>query len=411
MAAKIDYTVQKGETTDAYNARIAAARGETGGGSGSTPAPDSNGAAQDPFIAELTKTLMKQSGMVSSADSNIEASINDAIKGVKGANDASTARITSEYDRNKGYQMDLNQNSEQNFFESRGGYATPVVAFGALREYNAKTIKDLDQRKNELILAGDAAAAGKIADLQVQKLSFEQEAAQRTFSNLLSIGGFALNVKSNQLAEKAQTFQESQAKSAIALQYGLKMEPGDTLDSLVTKAMPLASEEQKLKLEQLRANIRESNAQTQKALNDAKSGGPLDAASIAALAAAYRTPNGAAIVAASVKDPATLSKIFAGSASIEQNDVKSYVQGKIAEGATFEDTLKQMQSDPSITINDFNGASKIAADLYAAKPAVAGPRVTNFPTIAGSGLAGYSGGVNSFLEWLTSVPQAGKYNK
>lgn len=384
-------------------------KARAGGGSGSspepTPTPKGKGtpSANDEFMSELTSALMKQSGIVSSADSKIESSIDEAIGGVKAGNAASRARIESEYGRNKSYLMDDNARSEQNFFESRAGYATPVVAFGALREYNAKSIKDLDQRKEELILAGDAAAAGKVADLQLKKLDYEQEAAQRTFNNLLGMGNFGLGIAAGERADRAQNFQESQAMSAIALQYGLKMEDGETLDSLVTKAMPFASEEQKLRLEQVRSQIAQNNAQTKAALASARNNEPLDAASIAALAAAYRTPNGAAIVAAAVKDPKQLGSIFAASGELEKNDVNEYVTAKMSEGATLEDVITEMQSDPTIMINDFNSASQIAAKLYADNPAPARKGIDSFPKIAAGAGAGYSGGVNSFLEWLTGL--------
>lgn len=373
MAAAIDYTKGASESVPDYNARIAAARTAAGGsGSGTPAAPDPTGAGSsntDAFIKQLQATLLGQSGMVSSSDSSIEDTIQNAINGVNSANKSSDAAITSEADRNIGYQNDQNKTSETAFFEDRQGYATPTVAFANLREYNAKAIKDLDQRKNEAIMQGDATAAGKIADLQLQKLTFEQNAAQQTFSRLLQTGQFALSAQQNQDAEKAQTFQENQATAAIALQYGLKVDPGDSLQDVVNKAMPLASQEEKLKLQQVQSQIAANNATTAKALADAKQGASLDPASIAALAAAYRTPAGQAIVAASVKSPQTLSQIFAASANLETNDVTKYVQSKIDSGQSLEDTLSDLKTDPAITVQNYNGAAQVAANLYAKAPA------------------------------------------
>lgn len=376
------------------------------GSSTTTPAPSSS----DAFIAELQKSLLGESGMISSSNSNIEDSIDKAIASVKSSTASSDAAITSAADRNRQYQLDANGNSETGFFESRAGYATPTVAFANLREYNAKAIRDLDDRKNEAILQGDATAAGKIADLQLQKLTFEQTAAQQTFTRLLSTGQFALQAQQADQATKAQTFQEQQAKTAIALQYGIKLDPNDTLDSLVTKAMPMASQEQKLKLAQMSASINASNATAAKALADAKSDAPLDAASIAALAAAYRTPGGSTIIAAQVKNPANLSKIFAASTQLQNNDVTTWAQQQIAAGVSMPDALKALQSPTgSLAITDPTAAASALAAAYAAAPAKASGSNTNLPGLVGSGASSYSGSVNSFLEFLTGIPEAGKY--
>ena len=380
------------------------------GSGGSVDAPaetpsSSGGGSSDPFIKELQKSLLAQSGMVSSASSNIEKSIDEAISGVRRSNEASTARIESEYSRERSFQLGKNATSEEAFFENRTGYATSVTAFTNLREYNAKSIKDLDQRKNELILAGDAAAAGKIAELQLQKLSFEQQAAQQTFQNLLGIGNFSLNVQAGERADRAQNFQERSAMGAIALQYGISLQDGDTIDDVVTRAMPMASEEQKLKLEQIRTSIAENKAQTAAALASAerarRESQPLDAATVAALASAYRN-GGGAIVAGAVKDPSQLGAIFAAAGQMEAGDVDAFIKKNISEGKSLQATLEELKTSEAIAITDYNAAATAAANAYVDVPA----RSTAFPSapaLVGAGAKGYSMGVNSFLEWMTGI--------
>lgn len=353
------------------NLKASYGSGATPGASDSATTPVENGTGNNAFIAELQKSLLAQSGMISSADSKIEGSINEAIGGIEKANAATTARLESEYSRNRGYAMDQNANSEQAFLENRNGYATPVVAFANLREYNAKTIRDLDQRKNEAILQGDALAAGKIAELQLEKMKFEQEAAQRTFTNLMSTGNFALGVQAGERADKAQTFQENQAMSAIALEYGIKLEENDTFDSLVTRAMPVASEAQKLKLDQIRASIASSNASTQAALASAaassRANRPLDAATVAALATASR--NGVD-VSGFIEDASDFGRVLSETNQLEQGEVSSYFKARAREGVPFQKAIEMAKEDPAIRISNFNAAQSIAADIYSKPGAV-----------------------------------------
>ena len=361
------------------------------------------GGNQGAFLSTLQDTLMKQSGIISSSDSNIETGINSAIAGVKASNDASKAAIESKYNRGEGYQADVNKTAETAFMEKRTGFATPVVAFANLREYNQKSIRDLEDRKQELILQGDSAAAKTISDLQVQKLTFEQEAAQKTFENLISAGNFGLSIAAGERADRQQSFTEKSAIGAIALQYGVEVKPGDTIDTIVNRAKPFATQEEQLKLETAASTIRKNNAETRKALSDASNNAPLSEAQIVALAAASRTPYGAQIVAASVKNPGSLAAIFAQSSKLEATDVTNYVQGKIDAGQTLDKTLGDLSSDKSISIQDMNGASKIAASLYASKPAAPPKPKTDLPSQAGGAYGAYSGGVNNFLEYLTGI--------
>ncbi len=58
--------------------------------------------------------------------------------------------------------------------------------------------------------------------------------------------------------------------SDIALQYGLEVKPEDTIDSITSKAMVFASEEQKARLAKMQAEIKYTNAQTSHILSGDK---------------------------------------------------------------------------------------------------------------------------------------------
>jgi hypothetical protein len=340
-------------------------------------AAPTTGPGSDAFMTELQGSLMKQSGMISSADSNIEASINKAIRGVSSANEASRGAIESEYSRTRGYQTDKNGTSEQAFFESRTGYGTAAVAFANLREYNAKTIRDLDQRKNELILQGDAAAASKIADLQIKKLDYEQEAAQRTFNNLLSTAGLQLNVESGKRADRAQSFTEKSALGAIALEYGIEVKDGDTIDTVVTRAMPMASEAQKLKLQQIRTSIAADNAQIAKIHSDiaranADVGTKYD---VNALAMAALSPNGGTAVLGGIKDVGTQALVIQKMDEIQNGQYADAATTDKSSGLTKEKSMAAITNSETMTPAQKASALKAVESVYGPGSTATKPKV------------------------------------
>lgn len=218
------------------------------------------------FLSTLQNKLLGSADLISSEDTNIEKAISKSIASLKGGNEASAKRITSAFDREirfekEGLSSDINTQQEGN-----RGFAVNIGALRELVKTGDKRIDDLEQRKQELILAGDAATAKEVANLQVQELTLQQEARQRTFTNLLGIGNFGVAKAQESRLAKAQDSAEKQAMASIALKYGINMADGDTFDSIVTKAMPFASQEQQLGIARMKAEIGRINAETQKAL-------------------------------------------------------------------------------------------------------------------------------------------------
>lgn len=229
-------------------------------------APKNNSSTGDPFLSAIQDKLIKQAGVVSSTNSNLENRLKEAMAGVSGAAKKTGEAIASQYDREIAFQGDKAGLDIQNHLEGRSGFATQMVGFRSLVETTDKNLKDLEQRKQEALLLNDAGAASKIADMQFQALEFRQKAEQEVFSNLLGIANFGIqSVQEKRLMEQ-QTFQEKSTMSNIALQYGLDIKPGDTLDSITNKAMVFASEEQKANLAKVNAEIKYTNAQTAKIL-------------------------------------------------------------------------------------------------------------------------------------------------
>jgi hypothetical protein len=278
------------------------------------------------FTSQLQQKLLDQSGIISSDNTKLESKIADAITGVQqGAKDSAKV-VASQYDRQKAVVADQGQSQMTSAQESQRGYATNTAALKQLSDNTNKQLNDLEQRKQELILQGNAAAAQQVSSLQVQAIQFHQQAQQQVFANLLGIGNYAQ--QSQQIKNQADQFkatmdfQSNQAISGIALKYGLSISPGETLDSITTKAMPFASQEEKLQLDQLRTQIDANRATTAKALADAKAGTTLNTAQIDALALAYNS--GGQAVLAGVKDPVLQASVINRAATMQgENLVQS----------------------------------------------------------------------------------------
>lgn len=228
------------------------------------PTPES---APD-FMTAIQDKLINQSGIISSTNSNLETRLKSAINGVQKSADNSNESLKLDYGRQIGYEQDKFMKNQIEGRAAGAGGLMNMAAYNALRDDTNKNLKDLEDRKQSLILQNDAAAASKIADLQFKALEFQQQAQQQTFSNLLGIANFGVqNQQEKRLAEQ-QTFSEKQAISTVALQYGLDVKPGDTIDTITSKAMVFASEEQKARLAKLQSETKYNNAQAAKIVAD-----------------------------------------------------------------------------------------------------------------------------------------------
>lgn len=191
----INYTKSPTESIDQYNTRIAAERAAAG-----TEIPATSTTTNpDTFLNTLKNKLMSQAGAISSEDTNIEKKIQEAVTSVKSGNAASAAAITSAYDRQISDATVQGNNDKAAFAESQRGFGVNTAAAKAVSDAAEKRVKDLEQRKQELILQGDAATAGQVSGLIMKELEFEQQARIQTFSNLLNIGNFGINALEAQL--------------------------------------------------------------------------------------------------------------------------------------------------------------------------------------------------------------------
>jgi hypothetical protein len=168
----------------------------------SNTTPTTNGSDSPAFMEAVQKKLIGQADIISSADTQIESYFQNAQDNLRSANESSAARIESQFGREFGYAQDKAQSEFRDFSESRSGFGTQMVAFRRLVETTDKNLNDLEQRKQELLLQGDANTASEIAKMQIEALKFKQTAQQNTFSNLLGLGKFAQDNQQMALAER-----------------------------------------------------------------------------------------------------------------------------------------------------------------------------------------------------------------
>jgi len=207
----------------------------------------SSGGSSDPFMSTLQDKLMGQADMISSSSTGVEKGIRDAIAGVNTAKDASAQRIESQYGREFDYGVANAAFKREGVMDSRTGFATNNAFLRNLDLNTEKSLKDLDQRKQELLLAGEAAAAEKISELQLKEIEFSQQAKQQAFANSLAMGNFQLGVQAEKRSadQFKQTFDfnkvafeygKQEKIAEIAAQFQIDMSPDDTLDTILTKA-------------------------------------------------------------------------------------------------------------------------------------------------------------------------------
>ena len=266
--------MKSGESADAYNARIAAYNASTPDAPTAAPTTDP---AQDAVIRALQGKIESAAGAVSSATSNIESTVNNAIRGTQSATDMGRSRIESQFGRESSYAVDNAKRNFQNFSESRTGFGTQMAAFRNLVQTTDKEMKDLDMRREELILANDSAGAQRVADLQMKALEFKQKAAQDTFNNILQTGAFALQASAEQRAGReftanlqlnrdklnldilTQKKNEEAQMASIAAEFGVELKPGDSMADVVTRVAPMANSIKRAQLNQLLAETAKIN--------------------------------------------------------------------------------------------------------------------------------------------------------
>lgn len=240
-----------------------------GGSSSSSSSSSSTTTSADPITAQLMAQLTAQNGIVSSSEKQVQDLLTGAQNTLKqGAADNASA-VTTQYNRLEGYQADANRSTMTATLEGQRGFATNTALLTQINEQGQKSINDLEDRKQQLIMSGNADAASKISDLQVQQATMMLQNRQQVFSNLIALAGVnqqgqSIQLQKDSLIQNQAQFDKTMQKQMgdTALQYGIQLKPGDTIEDVINRAYPKASAEEQFKLDDMKASLALKGAQT-----------------------------------------------------------------------------------------------------------------------------------------------------
>lgn len=347
-----------------------------------------------PFDQALTEKLMGASDIISSSQTGIQGAIEKAIAGKTEATKASTAAIESAGSREVAF---AKQKAQQDIFsmEERGGGGKSMIAYRQMVEDTDKNIKDLEQRKQELILQNNAQGANAIAELQVQGLKFKQEAMQNTFSNLLGMAEYSTRVRAQTMAEKGQTYTEQANNAALALQYGVTYKEGDTLETIMGKIPPgTLTKTEAANLAKLASDIRLNNAQAAKAEQGTLK---LDATNIQAVAhAAILNPS----VLGSYADNPMLPQIIAGMEAEDRANATQAVNDALLQGISKQEALTNLDTLQLGTKMKLSDKYKLVDEIYAKQPSIQAVRGGGLPGLAKRTAINLAAGELQIANWI-----------
>lgn len=221
-------------------------------GYSSTPTKNDN------FGQALLDRMMSMSPLVSSDNTSFET----AISSSKQATEQGAQLIESKGSREISAAREKFGAERTTLLESGRGFMVNTAALRQLDESTDKSIKDMEARKDELILQNNIAGANRISDLQVKSEEFRQNARQQSFENIFKMGQFAIGLKAEERAAEqfkdTMSFQRETLKfntenkmADIAAEWGVDILPGDTLASVVNKVKPFASAKRRGELAKL----------------------------------------------------------------------------------------------------------------------------------------------------------------
>lgn len=263
----------------------------------------------NPVLEALTTRLTGQNqGVATSASSNLQNTIEQAVRETQQAGDATAMQIQSERQREVGFAQDRAAARFTGALESRRGFATQVAGLRELTETTEKSLRDLDARYKEAILMNDAQTAERVAGLRIKSLEFAVEQEQNFFRNMLTLAGLFQAEESQNLERARQASderrffagmqheqfmldrrlreEERMVMAQVAGEHGVAIEPGDTLERVVGRVSPMVSQERALRLQGMLTEIQMNQARTKQALAGQAGPGPMDASTIDSLALA-----------------------------------------------------------------------------------------------------------------------------
>ena len=350
--------------------------------------------ALDALTTALTQQAQKSVDIVSSEPTALEAKTGEIKKGLEEAQLARETGIEAGAERQT---IDIKKVGEERLTTarelSRGlGSASSFALIDRIEKSTEASLRDLDLRKKEALATGSMETASKIAELELTTIKNREEQKQQMFNNLISLYNVQTGRQQEERLKTSQTFSQQQAVSAVALKYGLEVKEGDTIDTITARAMPFASQEQRLQIEKEKADIKRIEAETTKALRGDEFGADEDVVESISQTLAILDPESTeyeTLISGLDKKPAVLAKIFRRVAEINsqpytENDLQKKATNELNNNVSFRNALSKIASDSRVS--DKARAEEILREIYN-KPAtkdsgsVFTPKALNRPGI------------------------------
>ena len=212
----------------------------------------------DKVMEALQAKVLGEGGVVSSEDTGFEK----AIAGIKEAGVATGQRLESQAEREIAFATGQANIGRERALSKAGGFGQQKVALKLLEESNIKYIGDLQRQKDDALLANDAQTASQVAGLQVEAMRYEQQAKQQYFNNLLGMANLVQGQETEErmasqftqnLQLQRDQMEEANRRTAagLAAEYGVTIEEGDTLESVVSRIAPIVTAEKRAYLQSL----------------------------------------------------------------------------------------------------------------------------------------------------------------
>ena len=164
------------------------------------------GVNTDQILKAISDKFLGNSGVITSDTSGTDEIINEAISGIKTAQQKQSESIQSQFERERTNLEKQGQNILTSTQESRRGFATNTAVFQQIKDQIDNSLQELDKREREALATGATDAATQIANLKVQQLQLKTQAMQDTFRNALSFLGLNIQSQQAKLQEETQRF-------------------------------------------------------------------------------------------------------------------------------------------------------------------------------------------------------------
>ncbi len=325
---------------------------------------------------QIMSQLQSQSGVVSSSDADIQTQYQGAIDQLKTAGAADQVAIENKYNPLIANQQIKGQQNLEGGLETNHGYGLNAALLQTINKQSDDDMQSLIEERDSAMATGQADTAKSISDLMVKALQDKASNTQKVFDNLLNIASFGETAKKNAADIANQQFTQQSTMTTLAAQYGITVDPGETMQTLANKIAPVATKEENAKMNLEVAQTYEAHANGLKAVADANAANtktePAKLQSIADSINIYggiHSQGGQALLA-SLKNASDQADVIslASQAQAKKTVVSSYVDNGVPIDTARADLLKQFNAG-TISSSELTFLNAALPEAYKNAPA------------------------------------------